>query len=180
MSFSAYSYIAVQCVSPLPAGSRCISTGVWGNTAHRISFIIDAFSMVIAQSFLARTFGSYTATNLFNANDASVLVPIRDCIIDLCLPRKSVSQSTHSGSGVVDGAIKTAVLSSLAWGSCRCGDKTDMVQFNSHTDSSLWGSSAQRPWVFLAFKAVLRRSNSGSELKTRNRKCGPPLSLFPS
>lgn len=76
VSFSAYSYIKLSNAYPSAGGVAMYLSKAYGATLPTaFHSLLMYFSMVIAQSFLARTFGSYTL-QLFNTNDASVLVPI--------------------------------------------------------------------------------------------------------
>ncbi len=77
VSFSAYSYIKISNAYPPSAGG----IGMYLHKAYgnRLPTAFNAllmyFSMVIAQSFLARTFGSYTM-QLFGGDDSGRMVSI--------------------------------------------------------------------------------------------------------
>jgi len=76
VSFSAYSYVKLSNAYPSAGGIAMYLKESYGRTLPAAFFsLLMYFSMVIAQSFLARTFGSYTL-QLFNIDDSSLLVPV--------------------------------------------------------------------------------------------------------
>src|SRR5680860_33244 len=76
VSFSAYSYVKLSNAYPSAGGIAMYLEKAYGGTLTTAFLaLLMYFSMVIAQSFLARTFGSYTL-QLFEIDDSSVLVPV--------------------------------------------------------------------------------------------------------
>lgn len=76
VAFSAYSYVKLSNAYPSAGGIAMYLNKAYGDTLPTaFHALLMYFSMVIAQSFLARTFGSYTL-QLFDIGDNSVLVPI--------------------------------------------------------------------------------------------------------
>jgi len=76
VSFSAYSYVKLSNPYPSAGGIAMYLKEAYGRTLPAAFFsLLMYFSMVIAQSFLARTFGSYTL-QLFEIDDRSLLVPV--------------------------------------------------------------------------------------------------------
>jgi amino acid transporter len=75
VSFSSYSYIKMSNAYPSAGGIAMYLKKAYGSTlTTAFHSLLMYFSMVIAQSFLARTFGAYTL-QLFEIEDTSLLVP---------------------------------------------------------------------------------------------------------
>ena len=75
VSFSAYSYIKMSNAYPSAGGIAMYLKKAYGSTlTTAFHALLMYFSMVMAQSFLARTFGAYTL-QLFEIDDTSLLVP---------------------------------------------------------------------------------------------------------
>lgn len=73
--FSAYSYVKMSNAYPSAGGIAMYLKKAYGSTVTTAFYsLLMYFSMVIAQSFLARTFGTYTL-QLFGIDDTSLLVP---------------------------------------------------------------------------------------------------------
>ncbi len=76
VSFSAYSYIKISNAYPSAGGIGMYLHKAYGNRLPTaFNALLMYFSMVIAQSFLARTFGSYTM-QLFGGDESGRMVPI--------------------------------------------------------------------------------------------------------
>ncbi|MDG6256184.1 MAG: APC family permease [Methanomicrobiaceae archaeon] len=74
--FSAYSYIKVSSAYPSAGGIAMILTRAYGETwVTGAAALLMAFSMVINESLVARTFGTYTL-QLFPTDTAAVWVPV--------------------------------------------------------------------------------------------------------
>ena len=75
-SFSAYSYIKISNTWPSAGGIGMYLHKAYGNRLPTaFNALLMYFSMVIAQSFLARTFGSYTM-QLFGGDESGRMVPV--------------------------------------------------------------------------------------------------------
>ncbi len=76
VSFSAYSYVKLSNAYPSAGGIGMYLEKAYGRTlTTAFHALLMYFSMVIAESFLARTFGAYTL-QLFEIDDSSLLVPV--------------------------------------------------------------------------------------------------------
>lgn len=76
VSFSAYSYIKISNAYPSAGGIGMYLHKAYGDRLPTaFNALLMYFSMVIAQSFLARTFGSYTM-QLFGGDESGRMVPI--------------------------------------------------------------------------------------------------------
>ncbi len=76
ISFSSYSYIKISNAYPSAGGIGMYLHKAYGDRLSTgFNALLMYFSMVIAQSFLARTFGSYTM-QLFGGDEGGRMVPI--------------------------------------------------------------------------------------------------------
>ena len=76
VSFSSYSYIKISNAYPSAGGIGMYLHKAYGNRLPTaFNALLMYFSMVIAQSFLARTFGSWRLTNSGRVSDQSVGQP---------------------------------------------------------------------------------------------------------
>lgn len=76
VAFSAYSYIKISNAYPSAGGIGMYLHKAYGNRLPTaFNALLMYFSMVIAQSFLARTFGSYTM-QLFGGDESGRMVPL--------------------------------------------------------------------------------------------------------
>jgi amino acid transporter len=76
VSFSAYSYVKISNTYPSAGGIGMYLHKAYGDRLPTaFNALLMYFSMVIAQSFLARTFGSYTM-QLFSGDESEIMVPI--------------------------------------------------------------------------------------------------------
>ncbi len=130
------------------------------------------FSMVIAQSFLARTFGSYTM-QLFGGDDSGRMVPVLGVSLILAaflvnLLGNRLIQGVASFIGVlkiggilVFGLVGVWIADSLA------------VDFSSAGDAGSFGNFLGATALgILAFKGFTTITNSGSEVKDPKRNVG--------
>ena len=135
------------------------------------------FSMVIAQSFLARTFGSYTL-QLFEIDDDSWLVPalgvglllmaflINLSVTGLIQGVASLLGFIKIGGIVLFGVVGVWVADSVA---------TDFSAAGS--GASLTGFLGATALGILAFKGFTTITNSGSELKDPRRNLGRAIMI---
>ena len=83
VAFSAYSYIKISNAYPSAGGIGMYLHKAYGDRLPTaFNALLMYFSMVIAQSFLARTFGSYTM-QLFGGDESGLMVPILGVVIIL-------------------------------------------------------------------------------------------------
>ncbi len=109
VSFSAYSYVKLSDTYPSAGGIGMYLEKTYGRTlTTAFHALLMYFSMVIAQSFLARTFGAYTL-QLFDIDDSSLLVPVLG--VGLLLAAFLINLSVNS---VIKGSYRCSALSRLA------------------------------------------------------------------
>ncbi len=97
VSFSAYSYIKISNAYPSAGGIGMYLHKAYGDSlSTAFNALLMYFSMVIAQSFLARTFGAYTM-QLFGGDESGTMVPILgiSLILAAFLVNLSVNRIVH-------------------------------------------------------------------------------------
>ncbi|WP_166259209.1 APC family permease [Marinobacter salicampi] len=179
VSFSAYSYIKISNAYPSAGGIGMYLQKAYGDRLPTaFNALLMYFSMVIAQSFLARTFGSYTM-QLFGGDESGLMVPLLGVALILAafvvnLMSNRLIQSVASGIGILKiggilifGLVGIWVADSLA------------VDFFSRRDDSgsignFLGATALG---ILAFKGFTTITNSGSEVKDPRRNVGRAIMI---
>lgn len=170
VSFSAYSYVKMSNAYPSAGGIAMYLEKAYGRTlTTAFHSLLMYFSMVIAQSFLARTFGSYTL-QLFKVDDSSLLVPalgvgiiLAAFLINLSANRLIQGVSMTFGFVKIGGIILFGVVGVMA---------ADSVEVNFSapiSSTSLTGFLGATALGILAFKGFTTITNSGSELKDPRR-----------
>jgi amino acid transporter len=178
VSFSAYSYIKLSNAYPSAGGIAMYLEKAYGRTlTTAFHALLMYFSMVIAQSFLARTFGSYTL-QLFEIDDSSLLVPVLAVGLLLVaflinLSANHLIQGVASALGFIKigGIVLFGVVGVLA---------ADTVEVNFSTadpGASLTGFLGATALGILAFKGFTTITNSGSELKDPHRNLGRAIMI---
>jgi len=178
VSFSAYSYVKLSNAYPSAGGIAMYLQKAYGGTlTTAFHALLMYFSMVIAQSFLARTFGAYTL-QLFAIDDGSVLVPVLGVGLLLAaflinLSANSLIQGVASALGFIKigGIVLFGVVGVLV---------ADSVEVNfSAVDpgASLTGFLGATALGILAFKGFTTITNSGSELKDAHRNLGKAITI---
>lgn len=83
VAFSAYSYIRYSAVNPSSGGIAMLLKAAYGPGVIAGTFSLFMYvSMVVAQSLLARTFGTYALRPL-GLEDAAILVPLLGVMVML-------------------------------------------------------------------------------------------------
>jgi len=178
VSFSAYSYVKLSHAYPSAGGIAMYLEKAYGRTLPTAFYsLLMYFSMVIAQSFLARTFGSYTL-QLFEIEDSNLLVPVLGVgllvaafLINLSGNSKIQGISTVLGFIKIGGIVLFGVVGVLA---------ADSVEVN--ISAAAPGASVTRflgatALGILAFKGFTTITNSGSELKDPKRNLGKAITI---
>ncbi len=173
VSFSAYSYIKMSNAYPSAGGIAMYLKKAYGSTlTTAFHALLMYFSMVIAQSFLARTFGAYTL-QLFEIDDTSLLVPtlgvgllVAAFLINLSANRMIEGVSSTLGFIKVGGIVLFGVVGITV------ADSVEMNFLAQSPDSSVTGFLGATALGILAFKGFTTITNSGSELKDPHRNVG--------
>lgn len=174
--FSAYSYIKMSNAYPSAGGIGMYLYKAYGpSLSTAFNALLMYFSMVIAQSFLARTFGSYTI-QLLNADDNDILVPalgvglfIVAFLINLSANRLIEGVASFIGFLKIGGIIIFGAVG--VWVS-------DTIELNFNhvaSDSTLSGFLGATALGVLAFKGFTTITNSGSEIKDPHHNVGKAI-----
>lgn len=179
VSFSAYSYVKMSNAYPSAGGIGMYLFKAYGNSlSTAFNALLMYFSMVIAQSFLARTFGAYTM-QLFDAGNYEIMVPILGVtllliafLINLSANRLIETVASSIGFLKIGGIIIFGVVG--IW----VADNIT-VDFFTRTspDSSLSGFLGATALGILAFKGFTTITNSGSELNNPHRNVGRAIMI---
>ena len=178
VSFSAYSYVKLSNAYPSAGGIAMYLQKAYGGTlTTAFHALLMYFSMVIAQSFLARTFGSYTL-QLFAIDDSSVMVPILG--VGLLLVAFLLNLS---GTGLIQGVASTLGFIKIG-GIVLFGVVgvlvADSIEVNfsaADPGASLTGFLGATGLGILAFKGFTTITNSGSELKDPRRNLSKAIMI---
>ena len=176
--FSAYSYVKLSNAYPSAGGIAMYLEKAYGGTLTTVFHaLLMYFSMVIAQSFLARTFGSYTL-QLFAIDDSSVLVPVLGVglllvafLINLSVNRLIQGVASVLGFIKIGGIVLFGVVGVLVADSVK-------LDFSAvDPGASLTGFLGATALGILAFKGFTTITNSGSELKDPRRNLGKAIMI---
>ncbi|NQV25936.1 MAG: APC family permease [Rhodopirellula sp.] len=178
VSLSAYSYVKLSNAYPSAGGIAMYLEKAYGKTlTTAFHALLMYFSMVIAESFLARTFGSYTL-QLFGIDDSSVLVPVLGgglllvaLVINLSATGLIERVASTLGFIKIGGIVLFGVVGVLV---------ADTVEVNfsaSDPGASLTGFLGATALGILAFKGFTTITNSGSELKDPRRNLGRAIMI---
>ncbi len=173
VAFSAYSYVKLSNAYPSAGGIAMYLEKAYGKTLPTAFFsLLMYFSMVIAQSFLARTFGAYTL-QLFDISDTSAWVPILGVILLLTAFLINLSGNRLiEGVASVLGFVKIGGIILFGLVGIVVADRADVSFSVGQSDATLVGFIGATALGILAFKGFTTITNSGSELKNPHRNVG--------
>jgi len=173
VSFSSYSYIKISNAYPSAGGIGMYLYKAYGDRLPTaFNALLMYFSMVIAQSFLARTFGSYTM-QLFGGDESGRMVPILGVALILTafvinLKGNRLIQGVAGFIGVLKisgilifGIIGVWIADSL---SVDLGEVKESGAIGNFLGATALG--------ILAFKGFTTITNSGSEVIDPRRNVG--------
>lgn len=178
VSFSAYSYVKMSNAYPSAGGIGMYLHKAYGPTLPTaFHALLMYFSMVIAQSFLARTFGSYTL-ELFDVEDRSLLVPALGValLISAFLINLSANKWIQGVASVL-GFIKVGGIILFGVVGVIIADSVGMEASASAPEGSLSGFLGATALGILAFKGFTTITNSGSEVQDPHRNVGRAIMI---
>lgn len=178
VSFSAYSYVKMSNAYPSAGGIGMYLSKAYGPTlTTAFHALLMYFSMVIAQSFLARTFGSYTL-ELFDFGDRSLLVPLLGValLISAFLLNLTANKLIQGVASVL-GFIKIGGIILFGVVGVIIADSVGMETSASTPEGSLSGFLGATALGILAFKGFTTITNSGSEIKDPHRNVGRAIMI---
>lgn len=170
VSFSAYSYVKLSNAYPSAGGIAMYLEKAYGpSLTTAFHALLMYASMVIAQSFLARTFGSYTL-QLFSVDDSSWLVPalgvgllLAAFLLNLSVNRLIQGVASLLGFIKIGGIVLFGVVGVLVADSLEFDIRVAQARA---TPTSFLAATALG---ILAFKGFTTITNSGSELEDPHR-----------
>ncbi len=173
VSFSAYSYIKISNTYPSAGGIGMYLYKAYGDRLPTaFNALLMYFSMVIAQSFLARTFGAYTM-QLFGGDESGLMVPALGVALILTaffinlLGNRSIQRVASFigilkiGGILIFGLVGISLIDSVT------------VNFSTQGSSGVVGNFLGATALgILAFKGFTTITNSGSEIIEPRRNVG--------
>ncbi|AMV70599.1 Inner membrane transport protein YbaT [Desulfuromonas sp. DDH964] len=178
VAISAYSYIKISNAYPSAGGIGMYLHKAYGDRLPTaFNALLMYFSMVIAQSFLARTFGAYTM-QLFGGDASGRMVPILGVSLLLVvflinLSGNSLIQGVASFIGILKivgilifGIVGVWIADSISVDFSRTGEAGTIGNFLGATALGI-----------LAFKGFTTITNSGSEVQDPHRNVGRAIMI---
>jgi amino acid transporter len=172
-AFSAYSYIKMSNKYPSAGGIAMYLEKAYGKgLVTGFSALLMAFSMVINESLVARTFGTYTL-QLFNIDQGSFLVPLLGVLVLIFAFAINIS-----GNRVIErfsfvlALVKIGGIAILGIVGLWIADISFTSTSASTLNNSLGGYLAAIALAVLAYKGFTTITNSGSEIVDPHRNVG--------
>jgi amino acid transporter len=177
--FSAYTYIKVSNKYPSAGGIAMILKKAYGPaTITGAAALMMAFSMIINESLVARTFGTYTL-QLFDVGENSLLVPI--LAISLIFSAFLVNLAGNSVIGSVSkvtAVLKVGGILLFAVVALWAADFAFQPVSGGLTEqASPGGFLAAVALAILAYKGFTTITNSGDEVENPQRNVGRAIML---
>lgn len=171
--FSAYSYIKVSNAYPSAGGIAMILQKAYGRgTVTGACAILMALSMVINESLVARTFGTYTV-QLFDIDGTSRLVPVLGVGLILFAFIVNISGNRAVGTfALIMALAKIAGIAVFGIVSLLIAGNIAEPVIVGAPDSSPIGFFAALALTILAFKGFTTITNSGAEVVDPHRNVG--------
>ncbi|MEQ9145623.1 MAG: APC family permease [Parvibaculaceae bacterium] len=172
--FSAYSYVRMSNAYPSAGGIAMYLQKAYGRgTMTGASALLMAFSMIINESLVARTFGTYTL-QLFNVGENSILVPV--LAVGLIVAAFLVNIAGNKVIGALQqvtallkiGGIAAFAVAALWAAGLSFEPASDGIGDKTSPGSFLAGVAL----AILAYKGFTTITNSGAELKDPHKNVG--------
>jgi amino acid transporter len=173
VAFSSYSYIKISNAYTSAGGVGMYLHKAYGNRLPTaFNALLMYFSMVIAQSFLARTFGSYTM-QLFGGDDSGNIISILGVsLLVVAFIVNLLGNRLIQGVAGFIGLVKILGILIIGFVGIYLSDSL-AVDFNTTTEngtlSNFLGATALG---ILAFKGFTTITNSGSEVVDPHKNIG--------
>ena len=173
VSFSSYSYIKISNAYPSAGGIGMYLHKAYGHSLPTaFHALLMYFSMVIAQSFLARTFGSYTM-QLFGGDESGLMVPILGVSLILVAFLINLSGNrTIQGVASFIGMLKIGGILIIGLVGVWLADSLAVDFSNTGEAGAVGNFLGATALGILAFKGFTTIANSGSEVKDPHRNVG--------
>lgn len=173
--FSAYSYIKVSNKYPSAGGIAMILKKAYGkSTVTAGASLLMALSMVINESLVARTFGTYTL-QLFDLDNTDLLVPILAVVLIIVAFLVNISGNNFIGkSSMVMAILKIGGIVVFAIGGLWITGFSleKAIPFTDSRNYSIASYIGAMALSILAFKGFTTITNSGGEISKPNKNVG--------
>ncbi|MCR8694581.1 amino acid permease [Rhodococcus rhodochrous] len=176
VAFSAYSYVRYSSTDPSSGGIAMILTAAYGPGVIAGSFSLFMYvSMILAESLLARTFGTYLLRP-FGMQNSPVWVPVlavtaivAATIVNLVGNRWVEGSATVTAALKIAGIGVLAVAGIIATGMSALSDALVGRPGGAPPDSGLWGFLAGTTLCILAYKGFTTITNQGADIRNPER-----------
>ena len=177
VSFSAYSYIKISSAYPSAGGIGMYLHKAYGHSLPTaFNALLMYFSMVIAQSFLARTFGSYSM-QLFGGDQGGYMVSLLGAgLIIFAFIVNLLGNQLIQGIASFIGVLKIAGIMIFGLIGVWVADSIN-IDFASQSEvgGSVGNFLGATALGILAFKGFTTITNSGSEVKDPKKNIGKAI-----
>ncbi|MAU15829.1 MAG: amino acid permease [Muricauda sp.] len=173
--FSAYTYVKMSNAYPSAGGIAMYLKKIYGKSALTASgALLMALSMVINESLVARTFGSYTL-QLFDVGVNSIWVPILGVLLLIIAFLVNISGNNVIGkSSLVMAILKIGGIAIFAIGGLWAAgfSFSEVVPSESLTQYPMTNYLGALALSILAYKGFTTITNSGEEIVKPNKNVG--------
>jgi len=177
VSFSAYSYVKFSNAYPSSGGVAMFMRKAYGPGTMAGTFSLLMYvSMVIAESLVARTFGSYTL-RLFNVDSASLLVPALGVLLIVVAyvvnisGNKTIERTANITAVIKIGGIAVLALAGLAFAGFPTLESMGRTG-QAITTGGGFNFVAALALAILAFKGFTTITNQGADIVDPHRNLG--------
>ncbi|NIN36518.1 MAG: APC family permease [Gammaproteobacteria bacterium] len=173
-AFSAYSYVKLSNAYPSAGGIAMFLEKAYGKSTVTASCgLLMYFSMVINESLVARTFGTYSL-QLFDIEQTSWLVPLLGACLLIFAFIVNISGNRFIGTfSLVMALIKIGGISIFAIvGLWLSGFSFESISDNGSGNTTISGFLAAMALAILSYKGFTTITNSGSEIRDPHRNVG--------
>lgn len=175
VAFSAYSYIKVSSTYPSAGGIAMILQKAYGkSTITAGSALLMAFAMIINQSLVARTFGSYTM-QLFDVGDNSFWIPILGVLLLVATFLINIAgNKAIQRSAVIMAIAKVGGIAIFAIGGLWAAGFTfeGAIPTETSGEYSIANYLAALALTILAYAGFTTITNSGAEVENPHKNVG--------
>jgi amino acid transporter len=178
-AFSSYSYIKLSNTYPSAGGIGMFLKMAYGkSTFTAFAALLMAFSMIINESLVARTFGTYTL-QLFNVSTNTVWVPVLGVVLIIAAfivnmsGNRLIERSQFTMAVFKVGGLAILAIGGL-WASGFAFSETIPKALPDKSVGSFIGALAL---TILAYKGFTTITNSGDEIKKPHKNVGKAIIL---
>ena len=177
-AFSAYSYFKLSNAFPSAGGIGMYLYKAYGSSAYTAFFaLLMYFSMVINESLVARTFGTY-ALRLFDIDESSFLTPLLGVALLIFAFLLNLSGNKSIGwFSTFMAVLKVLGIALFALSGLYVMGSMDSGISMSTEEFSLSGFVAATALGILAYKGFTTITNSGGELVNANKNVGRAIMI---